>query len=235
MQVEAVAQSNAPLVGALTILAHDMRGPLASLRLLVEAMGSAASGPEAVTRRARKADRLIQSLDGMLGSILERARRSGDPLACVPGEVDLVSLVEEVAALNLPAAERRNVRLHCLSIEPLVIEADAQLIRQAVDNLLSNAIKHTRRGGLVRIEAGLLNGEAIVRVTDEGPGLTDADLRRAFRPFTTLSARADDGAPANGVGLYIVRLIAERHGGRIEAGRNRSGRGSVFTLRLPLA
>lgn len=227
-------------VGALAVVAHDLRGPLANLRLLIEGIESEigwepTAAQHRIAARTRKAGLLIDRLDGLLQGVLQRVSRDGDPLSVSAETVDLTTLVEQTAALNAPAAERRKVRLHCLLMDPVGMSGDARLLGQAIDNLLANAIRHTPVGGLVLCELGLVDGEAVLRIADQGPGLTEQDLRRMFRPFTRLSAVADDGAPSHGVGLYLVRLIAERHGGRIEAGNRERGPGAVFTLRLPLA
>lgn len=224
------------LAGALAIVAHDLKGPLANLSLLVESISAEASERccERIARQAQRAEQLIDRLDAMLSAILQRSRTHGDALEFTPADVDVIDIAEAVVGHNQPLAARRAVRLHCFCAEPTRVHGDAQLLMQAIDNLVSNAVKHTRRGGRVvcEVQAGD-EGGAVIRIIDEGPGLQPHDLARAFRPFTRLSARADHGAPSHGLGLWIVRLIAERHGGRVEAENRSGGNGAIFTLRLP--
>jgi signal transduction histidine kinase len=223
-------------VGVLAIVAHDMRGPLANLSLLLEGIGAfnEAGARERIAASLETAGAVIDHLDGMLGALLERARTGSDPLAFKPSPVDLIEVMEMAAGLNEAAAATRSVRVHTYGIEPLVAWGDNHLLLESIDNLIGNAIKHTRSGGSVVCEAGISGGEAVLRILDEGPGLTESDLMRAFRPFTRLSSAGDGARSSHGLGLWIVRLIAERHGGSIEAANRRDRRGAEFTLRVPL-
>src|SRR5207248_2214334 len=102
-------------------------------------------------------------------------------------------------------------------------------------NLIGNAVKHAPPRSAVTCQVHVVTGQAVVRVCDRGPGLTAGDLECAFRPFTRLSAAAEGDRASFGLGLWIARLVAERHGGGIEAGARPDGQGAMFTLRLPLA
>lgn len=221
----------------LGVLAHDVRGPLANLSLILEGieLRNKCFGDARIEALLEKAARVIDRLDNMISATLERARATGDALAVVPEDVSVPDLVEQMAALNQPLARERGVRLHCLSAEPLVVRGDHQLLMQAVDNLLTNAIKHSPRGGLVVCQAMPEGGDVVIRVEDEGPGLTDADMAKVFRPFTTLSAKSDAPMASTGLGLSIVRQIARSHGGEVTVGRGRRGKGAAFIVRLPQA
>ncbi len=229
------APAGADELSALMMVAHDLRGPLSNLGLLIEsiAVSNAGGHKDRVTSTARKAEVTIDHLHALFSSILQRARSERDPLAFDAAPVQLPDVLETVVALNEPAAQNRNVRLHCYSVEPLEVWGDEHLLHEAIDNLVSNAIKHTRPGGLVLCEAAVHEDDVLVRIADEGPGLTDRDLARAFRPFTRLSSNAKGASDSFGLGLWITRLIAERHGGKITARNNPRGQGSTFTLYLP--
>jgi signal transduction histidine kinase len=225
---------------ALTVLAHDVRGPLASLALLVEAMSEAgAAAGEAATRigrHAARAEQIIERLDGMLTGLLDRARRSGDALAPGDEPLDLADLVETVVALNRPLAEGRGVRLHCLVADPPHARGDAHLIMQALDNLLANAIGFTPKAGLVLCEAAPAeNGDVLVRVTDEGPGLSPAEMARLFRPYPKVARPAPTTRRSTGLGLSIAHRIASAHGGSLTVESRGHGHGASFLLRLPAA
>jgi signal transduction histidine kinase len=113
-----------------------------------------------------------------------------------------------------------------------VVWGDAALLSEAVENLLGNAIKHAPEGSAVVCSIEREKRAVAISVADEGPGMTDAQLARAVRPFSGGTRRRGHGDSAHGFGLWIVRLIAERHGGSIEL-RN-GAPGAVLTLRLPL-
>ncbi len=223
-------------VGALEIVAHDMRGPLANLSILIEGMArnSQSGALDRVVANVQSAERVMQKLDEMLHAVLERARINGDPLSFIPQKVDLVEIIEQAAALNLPLAQSRWVRLHTICATPLEVTGDRQLLFELVDNLITNAVKYTRPGGLVVCEAApARDGGIVVRISDEGPGFTDADRKQAFQPFKRLSAKSGTEKQSMGLGLWIARLIAKRHGGSIIAENRPDGEGAVFSLRLP--
>ncbi|MSU88453.1 hypothetical protein GE300_02330 [Rhodobacteraceae bacterium 2CG4] len=222
--------------GALAIVAHDLKGPLANLSLLVDAIGieNAKAPRPRLTELTARADALVDRLQGVLMGLLDRTRLHGDPLAVVAQDVDLAQLIARAVAGNAPLAAERRVRVVADDTGPLWIRGDAETLLQALDNLVNNAVKHAAPGGIVACEATRIDdGGVAVLVRDDGPGLSDGDLARAFRPFTRLSAVSDATAPGSGLGLWIVRLIAENHGGRIDAANNADRRGATFTLRLP--
>lgn len=219
----------------IALFAHDLRGPLTNLSLLVESIDDRARSLRdyRIGALVAKADRMIDHLESMIGAVIERARSGGDVLSVRLEKVSVPDLVEQAAALNQPLAMRRGVRVHCYVAEPLVMSGDGHLLMQALDNLLTNAIKHSPPGGLVICQAMPDAGGVVIRVEDEGPGLTDADIAAAFQPFTQLSARSDANLPSTGLGLSIVRQIARQHGGDVQASRASNGKGAAFTLRLP--
>lgn len=223
---------------ALSIVAHDLKGPLANLSLIVEDISRNApeGSRERIERNAERADLIIGQLSNMLSALLVRARDGRDPLSCEPAPVNLVEVLELAFAVNQPNARQKSIRFRCHAFDDVTVLGDQELLFEAFDNLIGNAVKHTREGGMITCETGPAEGGRIaVRISDEGPGFRASDLLRAFRPFTRLSAKAKNGERSDGLGLWITRLIAERHGGRIEA-RNRQDRaGAELTLWLPAA
>ena len=219
----------------LTMVAHDLRGPLASIRALVElieAYGERQAYGK-IGSCVERAQNIIDGLEGLLNSVLERVRSSGDPLGFDPKRVDLNDIVETAVTMNLPMAESKSVTLCSIQTVPLVIQGDDRLLLQAIVNLVGNAVKHSKAGMTVTCST-VTRGEKIeISVEDTGAGLTDADLARAFQPFTKLSSKSSDKAKSWGLGLWFVKLIVAQHDGRIEASSNGPGRGSVFTITLP--
>lgn len=219
----------------IAVVAHDVRGPLASLLLTLEAIETKA-GPEAKREIADEIDRammIIERVETMLAACIERSRRLGDPLAIEPWPVSVVDLVEQVAALNAPLAKARGVRLHVYSADPLVVEGDGHLLMQAIDNLVSNALKHAPEGSLVTVQAMQEDRHVSIRVDDDGPGFAAGDIAKAFRPFTRLSTRSHAPLHSTGLGLSIVKSIVTRHGGTVAIARGPRNAGASVTITLP--
>lgn len=222
------------LLQSLSIFAHDLRGPLANLALLLEVIGSLTEGSR-TDRMAQQAQGVVDSLNDLLTSMLVRVRATGDPVGADRALIDLDRLIEQVWSLNRPIAESRSVLLERSGLRNVMLLGDAQLLRQALDNLIGNALKHSPPGGTVSCQVDVDKGDALIRIRDRGPGIRADEVGRLFRPFTRLSVRATGAVPSVGLGLWIVRLIAERHGGSVAADVSVDVPGAAFVLRLPLA
>ncbi|KAB2850045.1 MAG: HAMP domain-containing histidine kinase [Hyphomicrobiaceae bacterium] len=227
-----VPAKDAAFLNSLSIVTHDLRGPLANLGLLMEMIGGliGMGAYDRAATSARKARGLISTMSGMLDGYLERARTSGDPLTVMPTLVDLGEVIKTAIELNRPKAEVRGVKFDCSAARPFAVSGDHRLLTEAVENLIGNAVRHSPHGGTVFCSVEGKTGSVVIKVRDEGAGLGDVELARALRPFSSLSKAS--GGESRGLGLWIVRLIAERHGGAIEA-RRAKGTGTTFALRLP--
>lgn len=222
---------------ALSIVAHDLKGPLANLALLVEDIFHCARSnrPQRIPPKAEKADQIIGKMSEMLSAVLERARDGRDPLAATMATINLTEIIDLVSSVNQPAARHKSIALSTTTINPVFIEGDAELLFEAIDNLVGNAIRHSQEGGTISIEPiKLANGDIEVEINDEGPGFSATDLLRAFRPFANLYSVSNGKHGAAGLGLWITRLVIERHGGKISAS-NREDGGACVAIRLPAA
>lgn len=224
-------------VSALTLLAHDLRGPLANIGLLLEAIASETEhgNNPLVAAKARHAELVAQRMAALLTSVLERARASCDPLEPRFETFNLERIVEAACRLNGPAAERAEVRVHTSSIARSFAIGDPQLILEVLDNLIGNAIKHSQAGGRIDCDVHLKDGLAIIAISDEGSGLTDEDVRRLFCPFTSLGRPSCGNQSSCGLGLWICRLIVDSHDGSIGAAPRTDRSGTVFTITIPAA
>jgi two-component system, OmpR family, sensor histidine kinase SenX3 len=227
---------DAALLGALTIIAHDLRGPLANLSVLIELIETYAQmqAHDRVKATTQKAQEMVEALDGMLNGFLQRTRETGDPLSFRPSMVDLADVVRDAADVNRPVAESRGITIDCANATHSVVDGDRRLLTEAIGNLIGNAVKYAPTGSTVTCENSRCGHDAVIVIGDQGQGLSELDLKRAFRPFTTLSAQYDGKGSSWGLGLWIVRLIAERHGGHVEVSANGASRGAKFGLHVPL-
>ncbi len=218
---EQLARADADRRLMLAGISHDLRTPLARLRLEVE-MGV----PDAPTRERMASD--IADVDTIIGQFLDYARERPTVLAPVP----LAATVERAVA---PYRPRDDVQLHIHVPEGLQPLADAAGLQRILSNLLENAVRHGRSAdgcAVIDIEATAAERDIALTVRDHGPGVDEALLPRLTEPFFRgESART---TPGSGLGLAIVRRSAERMGGTCEL-RNADGGGLAVTVRLPTA
>jgi PAS domain S-box-containing protein len=213
----------------LGIVSHDLRNPLTQIALSADLMANDPAGDqselvETIRSAARQMDRLIQDL-------LDVARVEAGRFAVDRKFIPAEDIVREVCDVNRKLAEQKQLRLTCNIEGPLPeICADGDRLRQVFANLVGNALKFTPPRGSITVEARPLAEAVEFRVSDTGPGIPDADLKNAFRPYWQAKKTAHMGA---GLGLAIVRGIIEAHGGRVWA-ENVPNSGAMFTFTVPL-
>ncbi|MEM1186967.1 MAG: HAMP domain-containing sensor histidine kinase [Pseudomonadota bacterium] len=206
-------------------IAHDLRTPLMRLRTRIEA------DTEGGTR-----DELLAELDHTLDifrSLLRISSIEAGKQTLALAQVDAGALLADAAALYEPLAEEKAVRL-VAKVQELTVEADRDLLFQALANLVDNALKFTPAGGEVHCVARREADGVVLAVEDSGPGIPADERDLVLRRFV----RLDDSrsAPGNGLGLPLVLAIARRHGGSLELAEATPGKappGLRVTLRLP--
>ena len=149
--------------------------------------------------------------------------------------VDISVLVEEVAEANRPLAAKKKQKITLAAPPNHAAMCDADRIREAIDNLVSNAIKYTPVGGRMELSMSVDDDGIAICIKDEGPGLSTDDMARLFGRFQRLSAKPTAGESSTGLGLSIVKRIAELHDGEVSAESPETGGGTTFTIALPLA
>jgi heavy metal sensor kinase len=208
---------------------HELRTPLGVLKAEVDlalkeprSRGELEAALRSIAQETERLRRLAQDL-----LVLARSDRGRLPVHRT--DVDVSSIIERVAAEFDDRAGAEGVRLR-VSGSTVRARVDADRLRQAVENLVDNALRHAGRGGRVEVRAELDGGRLRVVVSDSGPGFSQALLDRVFEPFAREDAdREGDGA---GLGLAIVRAVAEAHGGSATA-RNLEDGGASVSLDLP--
>jgi signal transduction histidine kinase len=172
----------------------------------------------------------------MIADLLASARKEATSLSLNRAAVDLLMPVRVAIGLNQPSAAAKRMRIEEDLAEVGLVDADEDRLIEALDNLLSNAVKFSPQGSGIRVSArrNAATGEAEVCVADRGPGMDEADLARAFQRYQTLSAKPTGGESSTGLGLSIVKAIADAHGGSIEVASAGKGQGTTFSVLLPL-
>lgn len=242
-QHQLTRRANAFKTEMLGMVAHDLRSPLTAIVGRAELIGQLFEAERDEARRRERVEgactaigRAADRMEGMIADLLKSAREEARTIALSCGEIDLGEVVRTAVGLNQRAAEAKGLRISATIDPGATIVADADRLIEAVDNLLSNAVKFSGAGGGIALEAGVdrAAGMAFVRVTDTGQGLSAEDLANAFQRFQPLSAKPTGGETSTGLGLSIVRAIAEAHGGTVEAASPGKGHGATFTLRVPV-
>lgn len=214
-------------------VSHEMRTPLAAMRLLAENLESGvadrAGQREAHTRMIREE---CARLGDLVGNVLAftRGGKSG------PWEVfDLAAMVADAVSLVRPLAEKKGIHFGWDVAEFTDPPAgDVEALRRALLNLLDNAMKHTPDGGTVKCQTRPEGtSHWVLEVRDSGPGIPPGERQRIFEPFYRIGDELRRGTPGTGLGLALVRRTAEAHTGRVEVA-DAEGGGSVFTLILPI-
>lgn len=214
-------------------VAHDLRNPLAALKVALARMRPDRPLPpeDRIRHTMEVLGRQVTRLERLLEDFLDASRIEAGRIALSMGECDLRELAREAVELFADASPRHAVAIEA-GEEPVRARCDPARVAQVLNNLLSNAIKYSPAGGNVVVSAGREGGLAVLAVADEGIGVDLEDRDRIFEPFRRGASARE--LPGVGLGLSISRRIAEAHGGRIEVG-NRPGGGSVFRLLLPAA
>jgi signal transduction histidine kinase len=219
----------------LQTLGHELRNPLAPIKNSAYLLTRLSEDPR-IQKIAQTIQNQVASMERLTADLMDVARLEHQGLELRLIEADVRALVqEEVGGLLLPAKAKGLELLTLVPEAPLPARIDPDRVRQAVTNLLTNAIKYTPEGGTVYAKVTLEGGDAVIRVEDTGIGIAPDMLPRLFDLFTR-DTRARDLAPSGlGVGLAMVRQIAQLHGGVASARSAGEGKGSEFALRLPQA
>lgn len=206
-----------------TGIVHEIRNPLTSIRMLVQANREEATPGSPLDDDLKQIEEAIVRMEGSLRSFLEFAR----PAEMHRAEVDLISLIDDTAGLVQPRARQQHVSIDFIRpAGPLTLEADSSLLRQALLNLFLNALDAMPVRGTLTVELTAPGGAVQIDVCDTGAGISPAVMPHLFVPFTTSK---ETGV---GLGLVISRRIVEEHGGTLE-GSNCAGGGACFRIRLP--
>lgn len=234
-RVEALREADRRKDEFLATLAHELRNPLAPIRNALQILRMA-DDRELAERTREMIDRQVGNMVRLVDDLLEVSRITSGKVVLQKHRLDLRAVVESAVETSRPLIEAAE---HILSIdlpsEPVPVEADLTRLAQVVANLLNNAAKYTPPRGRVGVTVEREAGKALVRVQDTGLGIPPEMLDRVFDLFTQVDRHLERSQGGLGIGLALVRKLTELHGGTVEVQSEGMGRGTQFTLRLPLA
>ena len=198
---------------------HEVRTPLAGLRSAAETLERGGLSPQEEQQLRSVMQRQIARIERLVSGLAELNQIESGEVVLQRRPVHLLAVLSELSE------DFRGVELRG---EDVVVPIDAARAQQIFTNLIDNAVKHG--GGAVTIDVGQENGDAVVRVSDQGPGIPPAELERVFHRFYRVDrSRSQSGT---GLGLAIAKHLVAAHGGSIRA-YNRAGGGATFEVRLP--
>lgn len=217
-------------------VAHDLKNPLGVIlgrtEMLKELIATGAS-PSGVVAQVDHIRDATKRLTTMVDHLISDAMADAFDITIRREPVDVAALVKEVAEANQPLAVNKQQAIHVTAPANIVTMCDTDRIREAIDNLISNAIKYSPIAGKIAVAVTHEANDTVIRVSDEGAGLSPEDLGRLFGRFQRLSAKPTAGESSTGLGLSIVKRIIDMHGGEVTAASDGPGKGSTFTITLP--
>ncbi|MBL8955367.1 MAG: response regulator [Myxococcaceae bacterium] len=213
------------------LLVHDMRNPITAMVVALQLLQRELSRP---------ADRELvelgltagQRVKDTLCDLLEVTRLERGELSLARARVSVDDLVQDAVRTLRPTARDAGVAVSVVSAEPLHAELDRKLLLRALENLLANAVRHTRQS--IDVSLSRAGDLAIIAIADRGGGIPDPLKEGLFEKFGGVELKRAGAVRGFGLGLYMVRLVVQAHGGHVEVD-DREGGGTVFRLTLPVA
>ncbi len=220
----------------LATLGHELRNPLAPIRIAVHLLLSRATEDSAIRRPCEIIARQVHHLVRLVDDLLDVSRIERGKIELRRERVDVGHAAAQAVETCRPLADERGHRVTLAPpASPLHVAGDPTRLEQIIGNLVNNACKYTGTGGRIDITVAREKGDAVVRVKDNGIGLAAEDLARIFEPFYQAQPAPGQSLGGLGIGLTLVKRLAALHGGSIAATSEGPGKGSEFILRLPAA
>jgi signal transduction histidine kinase len=221
----------------LAVLAHELRNPLAPIRTAVDTMWLRPLHDDVLQQCRDIIGRQVEQLTRLVNDLMDVSRITRGTITLQRQPLDVAEVVRRAVETHRPLldASRHELVIE-LPAEPLVVQGDMTRLSEAVGNLLNNAAKYTEERGriTIRIERASAGREVRICVKDNGMGIPPEMMPRVFEMFTQVDLTLHRSQGGLGIGLALVRELAEMHGGRIEAFSEGLGKGSEFVLTLPL-
>ena len=216
-------------------LAHELRNPLVPIRNALEIMRLSGNKPDVVESSRTMIDRQIKQMVRLIDDLLDVARVSRGTIQLKRERVAVSRVITSALESCRPVIDRAGHRL-TMSVpkEPIILDGDPTRLAQVLANLLDNAAKYTEPEGSVSLSVTTDDNNVVVRVKDNGVGISTDMLPRVFDIFTQVGSSCDGTQHGLGIGLSLVKTLVQLHGGTVEADSAGLGKGSEFTVRLPL-
>ncbi len=219
----------------LATLAHELRNPLAPMSNMLEVVKHSGDDREVLKRAHDTIERQLGQMVRLVDDLLDLNRITYDRLELRRSEVELASVIQQAVEVARPLIDAAGHDLTVELPEELIyLNADRARLAQVFGNLLNNSSKYTRSNGRISVSAKRVDDEVVVTVKDNGAGIPQDKLDSIFDMFMQVDLTAERSQGGLGIGLTLVKRLAEMHGGSIEARSAGEGQGSEFIVRLPV-
>ena len=220
----------------LAMLAHELRNPLAPMSNALHIMRMVKTEDPTVLKSIQILERQVNHVVRMVDDLMDVARLERGKVVVKKERLDLNRVVSSAVETCLLAAQERGHHVSVrFGVNALPVDGDAVRLEQIVCNLLNNAAKFTTRPDEILVQTSAEAGFALVAVEDRGIGFVPEAAEHLFDPFLQVNPTLERSAGGLGMGLTIVKRLAELHGGSVQAASEGPGRGARFVVRLPLA
>jgi len=220
----------------LATLAHELRNPLAPIRIGLGILRRARDNPDVTERTLDLLDRQMLLLIRLIDELMDISRITTGKIKLQITAIEIATVIQQAMELSLPFITESGHKLHFnLPNKAIIVNADLVRLGQAFANLLNNAAKFTPRGGQITVNVEQRNEAVVVRVLDNGIGLPTSMLTHIFEPFTQVDQSLEKQYGGLGIGLSLVKELVTLHGGTVEARSEGEGKGSEFIVCLPCA
>jgi len=212
-------------------VSHELRTPLTVIKGTAE-VALRGKDPQEYAEALTTADGEVDRMSNIINALLTLARADAGQQQFETDTVNMKELVEDACATFTPLAAKKGISLDAEAEESVEVYGDRERLRQLLHNLVANAVNYTPSGGAVTISLGKDGDWAKITVIDTGAGIPEDDLPHIFDRFYRVDSARSRGEGGAGLGLSIVKWIAEAHGGKIDV-ESEVGKGSTFTVWLP--
>jgi CheY-like chemotaxis protein/nitrogen-specific signal transduction histidine kinase len=220
----------------LATLAHELRNPLAPIRNSINILRMSGTADGGTDRIHEMMERQVEHMVRLVDDLLELSRITSGKIDLSIDRIEIAAIVRHGMETSKPLIEAGNHRLSVtLPAEPLTVEGDMVRLSQVVANLLNNAAKYTPPGGQIAVSVRREGQWIALAVRDNGIGIAPAALPNIFEMFVQVDQDHKRTQGGLGIGLALVKRLVEMHGGAVQAASAGEGKGSEFTVRLPLA
>lgn len=218
----------------LGVVAHDLRNPIGVILGFASLLNSSDPSKEEMLEYSKIILDTSQQMNNMVKDLLGSAIKDAVDFTINSAPFALLKQMNQIISNFKELAEAKHQKILFSSPESsITIKGDSSKIREVFENIISNAIKYAGRDTQIKVNVEQFDEVVIVKVTDEGPGLSEDDKSKIFGKFTRLSAKPTAGETSTGLGLFIVKKIVDLHGGKVWV-ESKLNEGSTFVVELPI-